>query len=444
MQLTRFDQQFIRLLVHSPEHQAIIAQKLEHNQFLVSSENPWRRWVKNLAQYCALWLELIAAATKKVPTSLAGDGQAADQERRYYYEENPQLVEARARYLHYHLPGASFQAITYQDRFDSTSSCPGWPGLLFRLGALLLASVFQPSQLSLRYVRIVRTVLLVPNRIPAHAGAEIYLFRIYLFETNFLAARLRERGIYVNLIASTTPLTHYNRFLIGDSLKLCNPYQQDEYPHFQRNYTCRHFELWSPEDIVALAGYYRDKEKPNLSNVIGVYTQGFWLRIQLGIYEENAGKEIAAWEDSLLQIALQMLERHHDLQVIIYPHPLERRHPQKTQQHFGRLLTSHARLRIDFSNQNSTLTFDQVGLGLTTMSTIGFDRLYLGFRTLFFVPPSIFLVNEIPSAYNALFCASPHELAEKIQAVRPMSHAEFMQQTFGQEFWQPARAAEGK
>jgi hypothetical protein len=244
------------------------------------------------------------------------------------------------------------------------------------------------------------------------------------------------------LIASTTPLAHYNRYLIGDSLKLCNPYQQDEYTHLQHNYTCRQVELWSPEDIVVLASYYTAKPKPTLSNQIGVYTQGFWLRIEMGIYEEKAGQELAEWEHDLLQIALKLVEQHHELQLVLYPHPLERRHQQKTMEHFGQLLTSQERIRIDFSDSNSALTFDQVGLGLTTMSTIGFERLYMGFRTLFYLPPSIFLANGIPSAYNVLFCASQEELLAKIQAVRQMPHAEFMQHTFGKEFWQPSRQVE--
>ncbi len=70
------------------------------------------------------------------------------------------------------------------------------------------------------------------------------------------------------------------------------------------------------------------------------------------------------------------------------------------------------------SDESSVLSFDRVGLGLTTVSTVGFDRLHLGLRTLFFVGDSDFLDPPIPSPFQALFFTAEDEFLPAVEAAR--------------------------
>lgn len=51
----------------------------------------------------------------------------------------------------------------------------------------------------------------------------------------------------------------------------------------------------------------------------------------------------------------------------------------------------------------------------------------MGFRTLFYVPVSLFINLKIDSPYRALFARDQDEFLAKLKEMRTMTHASFMQ-----------------
>lgn len=431
MKLTRGDQRWIRALLQSEEHREIICSRLADEKLLMARRGRWGTVARNVLGLWLLFGEALLSPLRRRRREETGVV--------FFYESNPTSLYDREAYLRYHLMDERFYGISYASRL-----LPGLPAAelarwLVTLSGYILQAVFFPSVLSSQAVRIARTCLLAGSTLAAHRQRQIYLFRLYQIETSFLASYLRERGVTVMLIPSTTPLTPVNQRLIGDRLMACNPYQRDEFAHYAALGVCKQLELWSPEDIVQLEEFYAGKEKPDQAGRLGLYTQGFWLRAQMNLMPAALVDEMASSEAGLIQILLSLLDRSPSLSLTIFPHPLERRHYHKTGLHQFGALAGHPQIAIDFSGNNSIFTFNQVGLGLTTVSTIGFDRIFLGFRTLFYIPSNNFLDTRLPSAYQSLFCDTPESLLAQINALQAMSHAEFMQRTFGAEFWQPQK-----
>jgi hypothetical protein len=354
-----------------------------------------------------------------------------------FYDSTAASLDSRLAYLHYHVPGERFRGISYQSRIVAVPSPGDALLLVLRLGLWLLHWALWPSELGNHYFRIVRTCLLVHGHVVSSSQPMVYLFQLYRTEMTFLAAYLRERGVFVNLIPSTTPLTTYNKRLIGDSLKICNPYQIDEFLCYRDLGVCKHYEMWSPEEIHLLAPYYASRKIAEYPDTIGLYTQGFWLPMRQAALGEQMGEQLARREKELVDVILIYLQANPSLKVIIFPHPAERRQFAQTGEHQFDVVQQHKQVLVDFAGESSIFSFDRVGLGLTTVSTVGFDRIFMGFRTLFYIPRSRFLNPEIDSRFNALFVESEEQLLIAIDRVRAMSHTEFMRAYFGGFFWSP-------
>ena len=427
MDLTTTDHRFINTLIQSDIHRRILSERLQDDGLDVSPRS-WRaNALRSLARLVLLGLEFISLPLRRCPK---------DQPEIIFYDSNPKSLTARQDYLYYHRPEELFHGISYRDPILATPNKLRILSIIVQTGLLLLRASLRPSELSGHYTHILRTCLLIYSHVATSANSEVYLFRIYQPESVFSAAYLQDRGIFVHLIPSTTPLAPRNSRLIGDSLKICNPYQRDEFAYYRHLGTCQQAEDWSPEEIVQMNTYYQTREKPTLPNVLGLYTQGFWLRLRLGLINSSVGVELVNHEQELLEILVAYIKENPGVELVIFPHPMERRHFQQT----GNIpYPTHGlpQIRIDSSGANSIYTFDQVGLGFTTVSTIGFDRIFMGFRTLFYAPRTGFLNLEIPSPYRSLFCTGKNELLEQSERWKAASHADFMQSCFGGPFWEP-------
>ncbi len=431
MELTHLDRKFIALIVRSPEHLTVIVKRLEHKSpILVDQRQMHSRYfvfAKNVAQYLALLIELVVTILKikRLPQC----------DRVIFYDSDLQTSAGRIAYLKYHLSGKEFTGVSYRSRIAAMPNLSEIVLLATRLGVVLLQSLLKPSELGVNYIRILRTCLLVHSYVAHCPSPAVYLFRIYRTEMPFVAAYLRERGVWVHLIPSTSPLTPNNKYLVGDSLKICNPYQLDEFVRYRDSGTCKHYELWSPEEIHLLAPHYATRTIQEHCETIGLYTQGFWLRTRLGTVGRQMGEELARQEEDLIQVMLTYVQQRPDVKLIVFPHPMERRHYTKTGEYPFDSLLEHPQTEVDFSGGNSIYQFDRVGLGVTTTSTVGFDRVYLGFRTLFYTPHSLLLDLQIPSPFNAIFLQTQDRFLALVEQVRLMGHAEFMEHFFGGLPW---------
>jgi hypothetical protein len=434
MQIRSIERSFVRAMTTGLSE--IVEKRLRAQSRILESQHFWQKnrlavLLISLVRYVQLCVELIGARFRPVRQI---DGVL-------FYENDQRSVDTRRRYLQWRNPGTQFVDLSYADKIASIPDrCFVWrvmPRLLF---AILLSICYPPSQLTSALVRIVRVCLLTFSRACSSTSQTIYLFRIYRIETPFVAAFLQERGITVHLVASSSPLSFHNRILVGDSLKVCHPYQLDEFAHYRTLGACEHCDLWAPETFHELEPHYQDRLIEENPGIIGVYTQGFRLRDELGTLHPDFAVSAVRREDELLDVVTEYAENHPHVRFIVFPHPLERRHYKASGQYQFVRLADLSNVEIDFSTEsNSTKQFNRVGLGLTVLSSIGFERIYLGFRTIFYV--SDLEINwDIQSAYHQIFFTDRGTLLAAMDETRVMTHREFMIHYFGRVFYQNLRS----
>lgn len=431
MKLTALDHQFIDWMAPLPEHRQIIQNKLEYKtDVVVQSPGHWlvtygRNWGMYLFFLVELLLVLFKSAPPKTPELVA-------------FDTNYQNTTDRLDYFRYNLPGQPIRLINFYSRLCAVPEKAKAIKKVLRLASFLLLSFFQPSELSREYVRTVRACLLVYGYVCASQETAVYLFHLHRHESPFIAAYLQQRHIHINLVAWDPPLAAHNKYLIGDTLKLCNPYQLDEVKVFQKVSNYRQVDLWPLEKIHRLMAFYKEQPMTHHTNQLGLYTQGFWLRTKTGKAGQENGRLWQEQEQQLVNVLLHYLETHPEVHLTVFPHPMERKRFHQTGEYIFATLQNHPQITVDFSGDNSMYQFHQIGLGISLMSSSGFERLYLGFRSLFYVPTISFIDPNVHSAYAPLFVRTDSELVEKIEQIRVMTHSAFMQHFFGKQFlyWQ--------
>lgn len=355
-------------------------------------------------------------------------------------ERTAASVPARLAYVACFRPGERLRAVT------STTSL-AWPGFgtATRALAALLAEVLRPgssetSEIARRRVGIVTSCLQAAGWARRASRRQAYLFRPYRLESPIVAAFLMERGVDVGVVVGTTPMAAHLRRLVASSAVLCTAYQIDEFAALEPLGRNGAWELWGPTEIVEMQERYTEQALPDLPNVVGVYTQGFWARVEMGsIRAEDAAPHIEH-ERRFVEVVREYAASHPDVRIVFFPHPMERRRFRETGVHGYGLVLDLPNTSAHFEASNSMLAFDEVGLGLTTVSTIGFDRLHLGLRTLFFTGASDFVDTSIASPFQRLFFGEETEFLGAVERHRTQGHTEFMHDVFGDAYdgvWGP-------
>lgn len=424
--LSAWERRFIRAI--APAYSDKITSWLEAQPRILESQK-----FTQTNRFAVFLISAVRAIKLAVEVLKAHSGKALDTDAAIFYEKDPASIEKRIAFLEDNEPDTAFAGVSYN---NSVRTVPD-ASFTFRVLPLLLGTIFAsafraPSRLTPHLVRIVRTCLLALDRVEASTANQLYLFRISRVETPFVAAFLKEHGIGVHLVASSTPLSFYQRVLIGDSLKACHPYQLDEFQYYRQLGICNSCELWSPETFHRIKEYYAGRSLEEHFETIGVYTQGAQLRDRLGTYAKGFAAKAIRRETELLQMVAFYARAYRDVSFVVFPHPMERRHYARTGDHQFDRLARFPNISVDLQDAaDSTLQFDRVGLGITTLSSIGFERISLGLRTIFYVSELEYINWDIESPYHRLFFAEREVFLSALDAIRRLTHGQFIRRFFG-------------
>jgi hypothetical protein len=214
---------------------------------------------------------------------------------------------------------------------------------------------------------------------------QLYHFCIYEKDSNFLAYWLQKKEISVSKIPSEVPLTFANKIVIADELCLCFPYQHEEVKMFHETMFVNKLSDWLPEMQISYINQYKDKNFEVPVNRIGYYSGAFWFRVKMNHSIADIGSYDV--EHHLLQNIASYLEARPNINLLVFLHPHEKKNPahfEETKQYYRTVFGEELLKRVEFTEANvrSTDCFHLINIGLSVFSTIVFERLSLGFKTL--------------------------------------------------------------
>ncbi|MCE2772737.1 MAG: hypothetical protein LW750_04770 [Bacteroidetes bacterium] len=242
----------------------------------------------------------------------------------------------------------------------------------------------------------------------------VYLFSQYECDTNAMVLWLRKMGVTVNKIPSPNLLVIHSKNLVTDELTLSSPYQLDELQSDTIRASYRKLNYWLPEQFHLYYNSYNRRKRVE-TGTVGYYSHGSWIRKKTGLTDTGVGDVEA--EQQLITLIGELLQEGKLDRVTIFLHPKEKKLPAEE-------LTSHYRSvfgegRFTFAPLNipSAQLFDTVDIGVGAISTILFERLFLGCKTIFY-PPGIADFPVENSTFRHICAFNKLELAELLQTMK--------------------------
>lgn len=255
----------------------------------------------------------------------------------------------------------------------------------------------------------------------------LFDFAPYLIDSNWSYILCRTVTTNYFKLPSPGPLYTHNRTLLCDTLVLSNPYQFEEiarYPEVQ----VKKVEKWLPEYAFTYIDRYLDYPTTP-DRTIGFYSHGGWLRA----HEQHAddGLNIPSAEDVLLRHLADFIDQNPTFSVIIFPHPRERKEEiwEQTQEHYARYFGNDQQYRIIEKEVRTAQSFERVDIAVAAFSTILYERLFCGFKTLI----GNYGIPNFPmegSSLSAICFDSYLQLQDLILRASEISNKDFFE-TFG-------------
>jgi len=432
VRLDATDRRFVALL--AGDEASFVALKLEERSALAEAMSPatLRPLRRRLVDYAKLVARVLQASFKTSPAAGADS---------VVFERDPALLPSRVEFFGLFAHDETVFPISRNGRMSGQAG----PGRAMRMLAGLLPLLVGASRSSLlapHYVTIARACLLVSAHTAATRTRTAHVFPAFRIETAFITAYLRRCGLRSDVVVETTPMAPYNRRLLADTVTLTNPYHVDEARVFAAESRVGTYRLWGPTGAPVMERAYSGGTFDDLPDVVGVYTQGYWMRVKRGSCDPATAAVMLPLEEEFAAMVADLARRSPAVRFVVFSHPMERRWFAETGESGPEWFADLENVSLaSEAPGGSTLRFGEVGLGLTTVSTIGFDRLYMGFRTLFYTGASPQLDLTVPSQFSSLFFDEPEAFAEAVERERLRGHAEFMRAHFDAAAYVPWSAA---
>lgn len=250
----------------------------------------------------------------------------------------------------------------------------------------------------------------------------VYFFCIFEKDANIATLLLNKIGIIVNKIPSEVPIAIWNKIIIADKLCVCNGYQFDELTTYKESIFINETEFWGPELILQNIDKY-NKPTPLKKNTIGFYSTGSWVRKRENHIDQGIDMET---NEELLKSAIkEFCIMNSDIELLIFLHPRERwgKYYDEALNKYNSLFSGINYTIID-KEIKSTSSFELVNLGVAFQSTLVYERLYYGFKTL--LMPLSYTDFPVQNSSMHTICAfSKEELFRKIKNNFQLTNTEF-------------------
>jgi hypothetical protein len=256
--------------------------------------------------------------------------------------------------------------------------------LVFGLYAIPIAlrCIFSAEKRGIKalHITLIAEQAAMLHTVKKYGITHLYDFSPFLIDSNWSYILLKARGVNYTKIPSPGPLYTHNADLLADCLILSSGYHLEEIHHLTGIQATR-YEYGLPESGYTYISNYVPVFPETRKKTLGFYSHGTWLRRKLGQAED--GLYVDQAEFQLLSDLSKFLRENPDFQLTVFLHPKERKaaYMADTQNFYNQFLEG---LNYRFSEDagGAVHQFHLVDIGVIALSTILFERLFCGYKTI--------------------------------------------------------------
>lgn len=207
----------------------------------------------------------------------------------------------------------------------------------------------------------------------------VYDFIPFEVDGNFISYVLRDEPTLIVKLPSPGPLKTHNHVLLGDRLVLSSQYQFDEMQTLP-GIRIENIDKWVPEYAFTYIDRYKARNLGTTPMTIGFYSHGGWQRIDEG--HSDDGLNIPEAEEKLLADLARFMQDHPEFKLKIFPHPRE-----KSDEWIERSKAFYAgyfgeSVELAGKETRTAFAFEEIDIALAAFSTIVYERMFCGYKTL--------------------------------------------------------------
>tara|TARA_B100001093_G_scaffold517737_1_gene600211 strand:+ start:904 stop:2235 length:1332 start_codon:yes stop_codon:yes gene_type:complete len=317
---------------------------------------------------------------------LEGGNNYIKQEKKYVNYHHKDVV------LHSYISKDNLLSINFTSFTDRIIIIMIFMSLLLPLFTITLISKNR-AKISL-FCREIFEIILLIKFILKNNIKVVYDFIPYEKDGNFLSICLKVFSVEIFKIPSLGPLKTHNSFIIADRLITSSEYHNEEIKLLKSNFFVSKFENWLPEHSLSYIDSYKKIKKTNYQFNIGFYSHACWLRSNEG----KSKSSLFSFEDEIeLLTILKEFTISTNTKVVVFPHPKELKEINRdnTMRFYGKYLGGNFKL---FENGQTTMNFHKVNIAVSTYSTVVFERLLMGYKSIFYTKS----LNDFPISNSSL------------------------------------------
>lgn len=266
--------------------------------------------------------------------------------------------------------------------FDGIPKMPLLLGFIPFAVAQSIRAMFSPYRqgeaLSIAEVMEIAYIL---HYMKVHQIKKVYDFVPYEIDSNFMYVVFKEAGIEVVKVPSSGPLATHHKILLADDVVFSTPYHLEEYHKFKDSFRVKSILAWPPERAFQYYPKYKNEPPTATPSTIGFYSHGEWLR-KLEKHSAYGGR-IGEAEETILRYLGRYAQENPHIKLLVFPHPREMK-PEVSEQmrQFYLQAIGHDQFDIARFTGGTTQNFDRTDMAVAAFSTILYERLYCGYKTL--------------------------------------------------------------
>jgi hypothetical protein len=255
----------------------------------------------------------------------------------------------------------------------------------------------------------------------------VYDFLPYEVDSNFMYLMLQKNEIEVFKIPSSGALATHHKILLSDHLALSTPYHFEEVKKFDSTIRVRQVHLWPPEKAHLYYSQYKEKRQIEEYGTLGFYSHGEWLRRAQN--HSKIGIRIGEAEEAILGMLGTFVRKNPNYKLRIFPHPRELK-PEFKQDMLAhyRSCIGHDKFEIFTEQGGTSKHFAKAEIAISAFSTILYERLYCGYKTLI----GNMFITEFPmnqSSLNSICFKTQDELEAMLNRFGNMNAETFFTET---------------
>jgi hypothetical protein len=258
-------------------------------------------------------------------------------------------------------------------------------------------------------------------------------FCAYEKDANFISYLLmNEFHFSVQFVPSPNPLGNFYKKVVCSIFTYTAPYQKYQYEELKENWYVKEFVNWPIFNHQHLKQLVPTFNYVTIKNTVGFMSSGNWLREELGEKELGLGEREA--EKQLMASLKEFIEKNNEVSLIIFLHPFEKRTLERIERSvafYKNLFGDH--FKLGDLKKSTIQQLDTVDVGVGVYSGVLFERLFVGFKTmfgLFNMPYNYFSDDRLLniSAYSII------DFNQKLQELIHLKNEEYIQKFNLQEY----------